>query len=253
MMDLMLDGKIVLVTGGASGIGRAAALRFAAEGARVIVCDRSAEMAEDAAATIRADGGEAQAIAADVSDAGSVDALMAAISDCFGGLDIALNNAGIGVPLQPIADVPDEDYDLLMSINLRGVWLCMRREIPLMLARGGGAIVNTSSALGLVSMPTSAAYVASKHGVIGLTKTAALEYSAKGIRVNAVCPGVIETPLTREATEDPDARPVMLGLHPIGRLGRAEEVADAMLWLASPRASFITGVALPVDGGWTAH
>lgn len=250
---MMFADRIVLVTGAGSGIGAASAQAFAQQGASVVVCDIAIEAAHAVAARITGSGGVAIALPADVSSSESVAAMIAAVEARFGRLDIAVNNAGIGGSGKPLADVPEAHFDRVLGINLKGVWQCMRHEIPLMLRSGGGAIVNTASALGLIAMPNSCEYIAAKHAVVGLTKAAALEYSALGIRVNAACPGVIETPLLDAAMANPETAARLRGLHPIGRLGQVEEVAQTILWLASPQASFVTGVALPVDGGWVAH
>lgn len=252
MADIFMD-QIVLVTGGASGLGYETARRFAREGAQVIVSDISQEGAETAAARIKEQGGRAIASVLDVSAASQVEALFDMISDRFGGLDIAINGAGIGGTPGPLVETTEADFDRVLSINLKGVWLCMRREIPLMLERGHGVIVNIASALGLVALPNSAAYTSAKHGVVGLTKVAALETADKNIRINAVCPGVIDTPLNKSIVSDPQLLAQMEALHPIGRLGKAEEVASAILWLAAPQSSFVTGAAIPVDGGWTSR
>lgn len=252
-MARLLEDRIVLITGAGSGIGRAAALRFAAEGARVAACDIGFDSAAATADLIMQAGGEAAPLAVDVASADSVDALFDAVVALWGGVDIALNNAGIGATGELLADIAEADFDRLMSINLKGVWLCMRREIPLMVARGGGVIVNSASALGLIAMPRSSPYVAAKHAVVGLTKAAALEYAAAGVRVNAVCPGVIDTPLVQAGLADSDVNAALRALHPVGRFGQPNDVVEAMLWLASPAASFVNGISLPVDGGWTAH
>ena len=247
----MFENKIAFITGAASGIGKAAAMALASQGARVAVCDVSAEAAESVARAIRDAAGDAVAIRADVSVAADVEAALERVLKAYGGIDLAVNNAGIGSCNLPLRDQSEQQFDRVISVNLKGVWLCLRGELALM--QPGGAIVNTASALGLIAMPNSSEYVAAKHGVIGLTRAAAVENSAKGIRVNAVCPGVIETPLTHHATSDPAANAFMTSLHPIGRLGQAAEIAAAIVWLLSPQASFVTGAALAVDGGWTAH
>lgn len=250
----MFSGKSVLVTGGGSGIGAATATAFAALGASIAVCDINLAAAESVTRQITDGGGMAMAIQVDVASTNSVEAMVRALIEQFGRLDVAVNNAGIGGSDQMMIDIPEAHFDRVLSVNLKGVWQCMRHEIPLMLQGGGGAIINMSSALGLVAAANSSEYIAAKHGVIGLTKAAAIEYSAQGIRINAVCPGVIDTPLIQSRMDmDASVRAGLEARHPVGRLGRAEEIADAIIWLASPGAAFVNGIALPVDGGWTAH
>ncbi|MCA3323044.1 MAG: glucose 1-dehydrogenase [Roseomonas sp.] len=251
-----LEGKRALVTGGASGIGRATALAFAREGARVAVADILEEAAEGTVSEIKAMGGQALAIACDVTDDDAVKAMIAATVDAFGGLDCAFNNAGIApyqvnAQGQKIADVAPEAWRRLIDVNLTGVWLCLRHEVAQMRAQGsGGVIINTASILGLVGTATSSAYVAAKHGVVGLTKTAAADHAEDNIRVNAVCPGYIETPMTEETMRRRGER--ILARVPMARMGKADEIAEAVVWLCSPKASFVTGVSWAVDGGYTA-
>ncbi len=248
-----MRGKVALVTGAGSGIGRASALTFAAAGARVVVCDVAADAGEASVQMIQAAGGEAAFIPADVSVSDQVAALIGHITERYGRLDYAHNNAGIEPGGGTFIDYPEAAWDRLMGINLKGVWLCMKYEITQMLMQGGGAIVNTSSIFGLVG-GGSVAYVASKHGVVGLTKTAAVQYATAGIRVNAVCPGFIETPmLERALSGGPEARTALVARHPIGRLGTPEEVAEVVVWLCSDAASFVTGQTLGVDGGYVAQ
>jgi NAD(P)-dependent dehydrogenase (short-subunit alcohol dehydrogenase family) len=251
-----LEGKSALVTGGASGIGRATALAFAREGARVAVADILEEAAQGTVSEIKAMGGQAIAIACDVTDDDAVRAMIAATVDAFGGLDCAFNNAGIApyqvnAQGQKIADVAPEAWRRLIDVNLTGVWLCLRHEVAQMRAQGsGGVIINTASILGLIGSATSSAYVAAKHGVVGLTKTAAADHAEDNIRVNAVCPGYIETPMTEETMRRRGER--ILARVPMARMGKAEEIAEAVVWLCSPKASFVTGVSWAVDGGYTA-
>ena len=255
-MTGMLDGKSALVTGGASGIGRAAAHAFAREGAWVAVADLTLEGAQRTVAEIEAGDGKAVAIACDVTEDDAVAAMVAAAVEAFGGLDCAFNNAGIApfqvnAAGQKIADVAPEAWARVIDVNLTGVWRCLRHEVAQMRTQGtGGAIVNTASILGLVGSPTSSAYVAAKHGVVGLTRTAAADHAEEGIRVNAVCPGYIETPMTEETMRRRGGR--IMARVPMGRMGTPEEIAEAVVWLCSARASFVTGVAWAVDGGYTA-
>lgn len=251
-MARTLDGKVALVTGGGSGIGRASALRFASEGTKVIVADVNAEGGEETVQLIHETEREALFVKADVSQAAEVEALIDKTVETYGRLDCAFNNAGIGgAALVPIADYPEETWDQVISINLKGVWLCMKYEIRQMLNQGGGVIVNMASVAGLAgSQVSGAAYVASKHGVIGLTKNAALEYAQQGIRVNAVCPGWIDTPLTEPIKSMPRLEQKIIGRHPIGRVGAPKEVAEAVVWLCSNAASFVAGHAMAVDGGF---
>jgi len=255
-MTRNLEGKIALVTGGASGIGRATALAFAREGARVAVADMLEDAAQRTVAEIKAMGGEALAIGCDVTDDGAVKAMIAATVDAFGGLDCAFNNAGIApyqvnAGGQKIADVAPEAWRRLIDVNLTGVWLCLRHEVAQMRAQGsGGVIINTASILGLVGTATSSAYVAAKHGVVGLTKVAAADHAEDNIRVNAVCPGYIETPMTEETMRRRGER--ILARVPMARMGKPGEIAEAVVWLCSPQASFVTGVSWAVDGGYTA-
>jgi NAD(P)-dependent dehydrogenase (short-subunit alcohol dehydrogenase family) len=245
-----LDGKVALVTGGSSGIGRATALAFAREGAKVVIADVAIEGCHDTATQIREAGGDALCVETDVSKADQVKALIDEIVETYGRLDYAFNNAGIEGEQAPTADCAEENWDRVIGINLRGVWLCMKHEIPQMLKQGGGAIVNMSSVAGLVGFPNIPAYTASKHGVLGLTKTAALEYAKQGIRVNAVCPGVIRTAMVeRFVGGDPEAEAQLTASEPIGRMGTPEEVAEAVVWLCSDAASFVTGHPMVVDGG----
>ncbi len=246
-----LEGKVALVTGAAMGIGRSAAELFSREGASVVVADIDQEGGHGTVDLIEASGGRASFVRADVSDRADVAAMVAFAVTTYGGLDCAHNNAGIAAPMAPLADYPDDGWDRTIAVMLSGVYHCMKAEIPAMLQRGGGAIVNTASGVGLVAYPNQAAYTASKHGVVGLTKVAALDYGAKGIRVNAICPGTARTPMVDKAIErDPTIDAHLKTLHPIGRIGEASEVAEAAVWLCTPAASFVLGVALPVDGGY---
>ena len=246
-----LDGKVALVTGAAGGIGRASAQIFAREGACVVVADVAEEGGHETVALIENGGGRASFVRSDVSVKSDVLRMVQHAVDAYGGLDCAHNNAGIAAPMAPLADYPDEGWDRTMAVMLTGVYLCLKAEIPAMLERGGGAIVNTASGVGLVGYPSQAAYTASKHGVIGLTKVAALDYGAQGIRVNAICPGTARTPMVdRALRRDPSIDEHLRSLHPIGRIAEAEEIAEAAVWLCTPAASFVLGVALPVDGGY---
>lgn len=253
-MPGLLTGKVALVTGGGSGIGRAAALIFAREGARVAVADYAVEGGEETVRAIEGAGGEAVFIRADVSKTADVKAMIRKVVDMWGRLDCANNNAGIEGTPAPLADCSEENWDRTININLKGVFLCMKYEIPQMLKQGGGAIVNTSSVAGLVGFRRLPAYVASKFGIVGLTKAAALDYAQAGIRINAVCPGVIRTPMVERLTGgDPQAEAQLAAGEPVGRLGAPEEVGEAIVWLCSDAASFVTGHAMAVDGGWVAQ
>ena len=244
-------GKVVLVTGASAGIGRAAAEALAAEGATVVVADVDEARGEQVARDITDKGGAAAFHRVDVADDASVAELLAWIADRFGGLDAAFNNAGIEGEPAVTGECTVENWQRTLAVDLTGVWSCMRHELPLMLERGGGSIVNCASVAGLVGFATLPAYTAAKHGVVGLTKTAALEYAERGIRVNAVCPGVIDTEMVERFTGgDAEAEEAMIATEPVGRLGRPEEVADAVVWLCSDRSSFVTGQAIAVDGGF---
>ncbi len=249
-----VDGKIALVTGGGSGIGRATALVFAREGAKVVVTDVVVEGGEETVRLIKAAGGEALFVKADMAKAAEVEVMVNEAVATYGRLDCAHNNAGIEGAMGTTTDYTEQDWDRVIRINLTGVWLCMKYEISQMLKQGGGAIVNTASGAGLVGVPRMPAYVASKHGVVGLTKTAALEYAKSGIRVNAVCPGVIQTPMVERVTgRRPGMVERMVAAEPIGRMGRPEEIAEAVVWLCSDAASFVTGLPMAVDGGAVAQ
>jgi NAD(P)-dependent dehydrogenase (short-subunit alcohol dehydrogenase family) len=254
-MPGLLQGKIALVTGASSGIGRAAALVFAREGAPVLVADVSEEQGHETVKLVKDAGGEAVFARCDVSRATEVEALVATAVKQFGRLDCAYNNAGISGKIARTADETEEGFDRIMAINLRGVWLCMKYEILQMLKQEkGGAIVNTASAAGLVGSHGMSAYGASKHGVVGLTKTAALEYARHNIRVNAVCPGVIDTPMVGGIVgSHPRLKEILVSAEPIARMGQPSEIAEAVTWLLSDHASFVTGCAMPVDGAMTAQ
>jgi NAD(P)-dependent dehydrogenase (short-subunit alcohol dehydrogenase family) len=248
------SGKVAIVTGAASGMGLATARAFAESGASVLLADIDADGVENAAKDLERDGCSALAIRCDVAAEEDVAAMVNAAVDRFGRLDAAFNAAGIQSPRTDAADESAERFDLITAVNLRGVWACMKHELGQMRKQGNGAIVNCSSLGGLVGNPGRAAYHASKHGVLGLTKSAALEYAPRGVRVNAICPGTIDTPMVDHmlAAGDLQMEDLLASL-PIGRLGHAEEIANAVLWLCSEGASFVVGVALPVDGGWTAQ
>jgi len=251
----LLDGKSALITGGGGGIGRATALAFAREGARVAVADLSEEAAGETVALVNAAGGQAISLAGEVTQDSDVRAMTEAVISTYGRLDCAFNNAGIAgwqvdAAGKKTAEWSEEAFDRMIAVNLKGVWLCMRYELLQMQAQGGGAIVNTGSIAGLAGLPTSSAYVASKHGVIGLTKTAALEYAEANIRVNAVCPGFIKTRMTEDTMRRRGE--AILGQVPFGRMGNPEEIAEMVVWLCSERASYVSGAAYNVDGGWMA-
>lgn len=251
-----LEGKTALVTGGGSGIGRATSLAYAREGARVVVADLNVEGGEETVQMIVEAGGQAVLVHADVSDASGAQLMVDRAVEAYGSLDCAFNNAGIsgGRERRRSADYLEEDFDRVIRINLKGVWLSMKAEIPQMLKQGSGAIVNTASTAALFGYRTMAHYVASKHGVVGLTKAAALECSLTGVRVNCICPGVIATQMIRDFVgEIPEVEQAMTVMQPVNRMGRPEEIADAVLWLCSEEASFVTGANISVDGGVAAQ
>lgn len=251
-MHPYFENKIALITGGAQGMGLATAKAFANQGAKVIIADYNEKQAQLAAQEITQQGGTAIAIPCDVSKEEAVKTTIAHIIKQFGRLDIAFNNAGIQSPATNIADLTSDEYDRILNINLKGVWLCMKYELLQMRQQGCGAIVNCSSLGGLVGGAGRAAYHAAKHGVLGLTKSAALEYATQNIRINAVCPGTIDTPMVEKMFETGDlSREDLARLQPIGRLGTGSEIADAVLWLCSPASSFVIGQAISIDGGYT--
>lgn len=253
-MSGQFNGKVALVTGGSSGIGRATGLAFAREGAKVVLADIDTAGGEETLRLIKEAGGEAVFVKADVSQATDIKSIVDTAIQTYDRLDIAHNNAGIDGEFASIVANTEENFDHVIGVNLKSVWLGMKYEIPEMRKRGGGAIVNTSSVAGLVAFRTMGPYVASKHGVIGLTKTAALEYSNYSIRVNAVCPGAVRTPMIDAfINNDPQTEANMSALQPIGRMGRAEEVANLIIWLCSDAAAFITGAAIAIDGGIVAQ
>lgn len=251
----LLDGKSALITGGGGGIGRATALAFAREGARVAVADAAEAAAQETVALINKAGGQAMTLTGDVTDAKLVEASVKSVVAAYGRLDCAFNNAGIagfqvGASGMKTADWSESAFDRMIGVNLKGVWLCMKFELAQMVAQGGGAIVNTASIAGLIGLPTSSGYVAAKHGVVGLTKTAALEYATDNIRVNAVCPGYIETKMTEDTMRRRGEQ--LMAMVPFHRMGKPEEIAEMVLWLCCDRASYVSGAAYNVDGGYMA-
>lgn len=255
-MNRLLEDKVALITGGGTGIGRASALALANAGAKVVISGRREKEAFETVALINQNGGQGAFIKADVSKESEVESLVAKTLSTYGHLDVAFNNAGTeGEVGKPTHEQSLGNYQSVMDTNVLGVLLAMKHEIGAMLKNGGGAIVNNASVGGIIGFPGASVYVASKHAVLGLTKTAALEYARQGIRVNAVAPGGIETPMLQRFTGGPgtDFFNQLAGMHPVGRLGQPEEIAEAVLWLCSGKASFVTGLALAADGGWTAQ
>jgi NAD(P)-dependent dehydrogenase (short-subunit alcohol dehydrogenase family) len=250
----LVEGKVALVTGGGLGIGRAAARIFAREGAQVVVCDIDAEAGEETLASLCESGGRSSFFRADISDEAQVASLVRHCTDTFGRLDCALNNAGITGPASPLHQMALEDWSRTLAINLTGVFLCMKHEIPAMQSQGGGAIVNVASGSGVIATPGLAHYCASKHGVLGITKTAAVENARTGVRINAICPGSTDTPALRAAMQQsPQVEKMIMASLPGGRLGRAEEIGEAAVWLCSDRASFVSGESMLIDGATIAR
>jgi len=250
----MFTGKVAIVTGATSGIGQATAVAFGGEGARVVVAGRRETEGQKTAKLVREAGGEGLFVRTDVSRAADVEALVRTTLKTWGRLDIAFNNAGIAEDLTTIVDEAEADFDRVIGTNLKGLWLCMKYELAHMLKSGGGCIVNMASIAGLVGMPIVPIYTASKHAVIGLTRAAAVAHARANVRVNAICPGAVETDLITQAFEGKDAeRQAIVAGHPIGRMGTPDEIAGAVVWLCSPQASFVTGHALAADGGYTAQ
>lgn len=254
-MDLELDGKAVVVCGGGTGIGRACAVAFARERARVAILDWNAEALADAERELRALGGEVFTRVVDVSDGASVDAAHDAVVDAFGCIDVGFNNAGIISPAKAVEDTTDDDWNRVIAVNLTGVFLCVRAQVRHMRPRHSGVIINTASAASLVGAPGTTPYTASKHGILGITRTVALELATSGVRVNSVAPGTVDTPLNSVLfdNDDPFADALVRKGQPIGRNARPEEIADAVLWLASARSTFVTGSTLVIDGAFTAQ
>lgn len=248
-----LTGKVAIVTGGSSGIGRATAIAFAREGAKVAIASRREEEGEETVRLVKEAGSDGFFVKTDVAKAADVSAMVEKTVQHYGRLDYAFNNAGIEEAPTSLVEQTEETFDRIVNINIKGVWLSMKYQIPQMLKNGGGVIVNTSSVGGLIGVPGVPIYVASKHAVLGLTKSAALEYAKQGIRINAVSPGAIETEMFDRFADDPQMRGQMAAAHPVGRVGKAEEIASAVLWLCSDGASFVTGQTLTVDGGFTAQ
>jgi len=254
-MSGLLQGKSALITGGGGGIGRATALVFAREGARVAVADANAEAARETVAQVNAAGGQAMSLTGDVTDTAAVQAMIHGVVSAYGRVDVAFNNAGIAgfqvdASGKKTHEWTDESFDRMIGVNLKGVWLCMKHELVQMLAQGGGVIVNTGSIAGLIGLPTSSAYVAAKHGVLGLTKTAALEYAGNNIRVNAVCPGYIETKMTEDTMRRRGG--LLMAMVPFHRMGKPEEIAEMVLFLSCDRSSYVSGACYNVDGGYMA-
>jgi NAD(P)-dependent dehydrogenase (short-subunit alcohol dehydrogenase family) len=246
-------GKVALITGGNAGIGRATAIEFAKHGAKVVVSGRREKEGHDVIAEIKALGGEAIFVKTDVSKASDVKAMIEQTLETFGRLDYAFNNAGIEQALTPLPEQTEETYDQIMNINVKGVWLALKHEVPAMLKAGGGAIVNNSSIAGLVGFAMAPVYVASKHAVNGLTKSVALEYAKQNVRINAVAPGPIETRMYLDFAKTPEVRQMLESAVPSGRVGQPEDIASTVIWLCSDSASFVTGQIFPVDGGYTAQ
>ena len=251
-MDKQFTGKVALITGGTSGIGRATAIAFAKQGAVVVIAGRREAEGAESLTLVQKAGGQGLFVRVDVNDESEIEAMVAKTLERFGRLDFAFNNAGVGGLGRATMTATADIYDRIMNINVRGVFFSMKHQIPAILQSGGGAIVNNASVLGLRPSASSPIYSASKAAVVGLTKSAALEFAPKGLRINAICPAIIETDMTEQLRGEEQTRAYLLSLHPVGRFGQSEEVAASVLYLCSPEASFITGVALPLDGGFAA-
>lgn len=251
-MSKEFDQKIVLITGAGSGIGRATALAFAREGAKVGVADITEAEGRETVSLIEAAGGTARYIRVDVTRAADVERMVQEVVETWGRLDVIHNNAGITNDNLFLTETPEADFDRVVAVNLKGVWLCMKSAVTQMLKQGGGVVINTASALSFRTLPGSAPYIATKHGVAGLTKTCAVEYGSRNIRINAVCPGVIKTHMLQNMPNAVELEKSLIALHPIGHLGTPEDVANSVLWLASDKAAFVHGALITVDGGWNA-